>query len=162
VKTLRHPSSILTTVPMVLALAACGGSDMADDSMPQTGAPAAAAPAAPSTPGELTAEMHPLPNYQAEGSIRITRDGSQFVVEVLAESHLPQADYPLHIHEGRCADGGRVVTQLLAVEGQEAGEGRSTTRVEASSLTPTGSYFIQIHAPNGTPIGCGDLPPVNL
>jgi hypothetical protein len=120
------------------------------------------APAAPAPATEVTATIHPLPTFAAEGVVTITRDGTQFIVVVAAESHLPQADYPTHIHEGRCADGGRVVASLVPIEGQEAGEGRSTTRIEASALTATGNYFVQIHAPNGTPVGCGDLPLVNL
>jgi hypothetical protein len=164
VRTFRPSSSILATLPTLLALAGCGGGEVAEEPMGEMSMPAtpAATSAPAATPGQVTAEIRPLPGYQAEGDIRITRDGTQLVIEVIAESHLPQADYPLHIHEGRCAEGGRVLTQLTSVEGQEAGEGRSTSRIDASTVTATGSYFIQIHAPNGTPVGCGDLPPLNL
>lgn len=153
-------------VPFVATLAACGGGDSAGDATMEGAGPASAppAPAAPAAAagGPIMADLRPVTGYQATGHVHMERDGTNIVVNVDAESRLPQADYPLHIHEGRCAEGGRVVAALNSVEGQEAGEGRSMTRVEASTLSPTANYFVQLHSPQGAPIACADLPPVTL
>jgi hypothetical protein len=151
-----------TTIPTLLILVACGGSDAQPDAQTMESESPAAAPAQQQAAGPIDVVLTPLPNYIAEGTVTLTRDGDSIVTRVVAETHLNQGDYPMHIHEGTCAEGGRVVVPLTTVEGQESGEGTATTTFPASQLSPTGTYFIWIHSPTGEPVACADLPPLNL
>lgn len=66
--------------------------------------------------------------------------------------------YASHIHRGSCGEDGGVVAPLenIVAEGETA---RITTTVGESMLDPSAeSLFIQVHAPDGAPVACGDLP----
>ncbi|MSR22970.1 MAG: hypothetical protein EXR92_05425 [Gemmatimonadetes bacterium] len=157
---LRHLSRFAVAIPALL-LTACGGDSPPAESAPQAGAPAAT-PAAPATPGEIRVALTPQPGFTATGTLRLVRDGDNFVAEAVAETHMNQGDYPMYIREGNCAGGGRVVVPLTAIQGQESGEGTAKTTFPAAQLPPAASYFVSIHGPTGSPVACADLPAVNL
>lgn len=154
------------TVIALATLTACGGEDASDidatmemDAGAGTAPVEGAAPAAPA-PGPVTVNFEPLGDFLAEGAVTIRRDGATIRVDVLADSHLGPGDYPMHIHEGTCEEGGRVVASLTTMTGGEGGEGSTTTTLPAEQLPLDGTYFIQMHQIDGTPIACGDAPPL--
>ena len=157
----HRPPSIVAATLLILSVPACGSDAPPAESGSETGAPGAASSAS-ETPSEIRVELMPLPDYIAEGTVTLTRSGENLVARAFVETHLNQGDYAMHIHEGICAEGGRVVVALTSVEGQELGEGEATTTFPASELSPTASYFVWIHSPTGEPVACADIPPVNL
>lgn len=82
-------------------------------------------------------------------------DSAQFTLRLKAlESG---QDYPAHVHEGDCQSGGGVAVGLDPVAGGEGG-GQGQSTVARSNFSADGSYFVQVHLPDGTPAACGDLP----
>jgi hypothetical protein len=91
------------------------------------------------------------------GDVTVTTgpDGVAFTVEVAG---LPEAaEYSVHVHRGVCAEGGPVAAALATVTGSADGSGSSTTRLPASEVPTNEPVFVQLHAPSGTPLACGDL-----
>ena len=154
-----------STVIALATLSACGGDgasdadatmemDAGDDTAPVAGAPAAPAP------GPVTVNLEPLGEFLAEGAVTFRRDGTTIRVDVIADSHLGPGDYPMHIHAGTCEEGGRVVAPLTTLTGGEGGEGTTTTTLTTEQLPLDGTYFVQMHRSDGTPIGCGNASPM--
>jgi len=162
VNTLKHVRPFAAMVPVLLLVAACGG-DSAPDGAP-AGAPGAASPAAGApAAGPVVANFEPLGEFIAEGSVTFRRTGDSVTADVLADSHLGPGDYPIHIHAGTCEEGGRVALPLTTMTGGEGGEGTSLTTFQVSELPLDGTYFVQMHRADGTPIACADIPSlVNL
>ena len=66
--------------------------------------------------------------------------------------------YASHIHRGICDDDLGVVAPLEDIV-SEGGTARVTTTLDESMLDPTAeSLFIQVHAADGMPVACGDIP----
>lgn len=66
--------------------------------------------------------------------------------------------YTSHIHRGTCDDDLGVVAPLEDIV-SEGGTARVTTTLGESMLDPTAeSLFIQVHAADGTPVACGNIP----
>jgi len=144
----RH---LLAVAPLVFLLAACGG-DSPDGAAPDE--------AAGPPPGPVQVNFEPIGEFIAEGAVTLRRSGDSITADILADSHLGPGDYPIHIHEGICEEGGRVVVALQTMTGGEGGEGTSVTRFPIAELPLDGTYFVQMHQSDGTPIACADLPPL--
>ncbi len=156
--TLKLRCRIGTLVPgLLLVLAACGG-DAPESAPPATPADAGSAPSAESS--SITVTFESVGEFIAEGAMTLRRDGQNIVADIIADSHLGPGDYPIHIHEGTCEEGGRVVQSLTTMTGGEGGEGTSLTTFPGSQLTATGTYFVQMHRSDGTPIACANIPPL--
>lgn len=92
----------------------------------------------------------------------------------------PGEAYPVHLHQGTCADGGPVVLGFETVRAGTSGTGTSRTRVSFREMAaklfarddaPPEEHaraehgrpevhpplFVQAHGPDGTPAACGDL-----
>jgi len=148
---------------LVFLLATGCGGDSAPEGAP-AGAPGATSPAADApAPGPVVANFEPLGEFIAEGSVTFRRSGDSVTANVLADSHLGPGDYPIHVHAGSCEEGGRVALPLTTMTGGEGGEGSSLTTFQVSELPLDGTYFVQMHRADGTPIACADVPSlVNL
>ena len=98
----------------------------------------------------------------------------RFVVELRGLE--PGRSHPVHLHHGRCAEGGPVILPLESVAADEEGSGTSRTvltpeemMAEMREMTDAGDggkgghgtlhppFFVQAHRPDGTPAACGDL-----
>jgi len=157
VNTLKHVRPLAAVLPVLLLMAGCDG-----DSAPD-GAPGAASPAADATTGPVVANLEPLGDFIAEGSVTFRRSGESVTADIRADSHLGPGDYPIHVHAGTCEEGGRVALSLTTMMGGEGGEGTSLTTFQVSELPLDGTYFVQMHRADGTPIACADVPSlVNL
>lgn len=66
-------------------------------------------------------------------------------------------EYPAHVHDGNCDEGGGVAVGLNPVAGGEGG-GTAEAAVARSNFSTGQTYFVQVHLPDGTPAACGDLP----
>jgi len=153
----------LAAMALVFLLATGCGGDSAPEGAP-AGAPGATSPAADApAPGPVVANFEPLGEFIAEGSVTFRRSGDSVTANVLADSHLGPGDYPIHVHAGSCEEGGRVALPLTTMTGGEGGEGSSLTTFQVSELPLDGTYFVQMHRADGTPIACADVPSlVNL
>jgi hypothetical protein len=142
----RH---LVAMAPLVFLLAACGG-DSPDGAVPgeAEGPP----------PGPVQVNFEPIGEFIAEGSVTLRRSDDTVTADILADSHLGPGDYPIHIHEGTCEEGGRVVVALATMTGGEGGEGTSVTSFPVTELPLDGTYFVQMHRADGTPIACADFP----
>lgn len=141
--------SLPAAVVAGLLVAACGG----DASPPGEGGEDAAA-----RPGEARVGLASVGDYRAEGLAILTRSGDRITADVAVDTHLGPGDYSVHIHEGTCEEGGRVVVPLTSINGGESGSGHAATTFDASELPTGGTYFIQVHRSGGDPVACGDVP----
>lgn len=92
-----------------------------------------------------------------EGRARLHHHGDTLHVTVRLTGLESGNDYPVHIHQGTCAEGGGVAAGLTSVSAGE-GTGNSESSVPADELSMDASYFVQAHLPDGTPAACGDVP----
>lgn len=130
-----------------LALASCGGGDAAPEEDGAGGE-------------EIRVEFEEIDESAAEGQLTLTPTDGSFTAVVAIDTHRGPGDYPVHILQGTCAEGGSIVVSLNSVTGQEGGEGQSSTTFPAADLPP-GQYFVQLHdAQDNAPLACADLPPM--
>ncbi len=120
--------------------------------------PGAAAPAPPDPAMEhATIPLEPVDDSGVYGEAMAMHEADAIIV-VLDVMGLPgEGEYPAHIHEGSCAEGGGVAAPLNPVTGSQDGHGSSTTTLDADALDPAGTHFVQVHAEDGPSIACGDI-----
>lgn len=68
------------------------------------------------------------------------------------------SEYPAHVHQGTCDEGGPVAAALNAVTGGADGTGTSRTTLSTTQFEDTLRYFLQAHLPDGAPAACADVP----
>ena len=150
----RNPFRSLAILAVIGAIvASCAGDTDTPDAPPDTEGAA--------TPGEARVMLSAVGDYRAEGLAVLTRRGDQVEADVAVDTHLGPGDYAVHIHEGTCEEGGRVVVPLTSINGGESGSGHATTRFPATDLPSDAGYFIQVHRSGGDPVACGDVPAVD-
>lgn len=127
-----------------VALVACGGGD---------GEPARA------DDGNATrvVSFQALNESGMMGSLMLAPGGESMTVKVEVLGLQEGREYPAHLHTGSCREGGDVARELEALTVNTLGIGSSSTLVPRS-LTESGSHFVQVHLPDGTPAACADLP----
>jgi len=150
-----------TTLLALIALTGCGGGDAppaeemsAEAPMAEMDMPAAA----PAPSGQIQVDMEPLGDFLSDGSLTLSRTGTDLRAEIHADSRLGPGDYLFMIHAGTCAARGAPVVTLTTMTGAEGGDGMSVTTFPASQLPLDASYFLLMHRSDGTPIACGDFP----
>lgn len=96
--------------------------------------------------------------------------GDMMRVQVNLQGAEQGQQYPTHIHQGTCDQGGPVVLELDPVTpGQQTGmqeqqgqqqqmEQQQGQQISTRELQPGQDYFLQTHSPDGEPIACGDIP----
>lgn len=143
-------SKVLATFP-ALFLVACGG-DTAPAGSDEGGADEAAQ--------EISVDFMEVDASTAEGAVRLTLEGDTYSALVSIDTHRGPGEYPIDIHSGTCAEiGGPLVVEVVAVEGQEGGEGQARGSFARSQLPAGGQYYIDIHdAQDGSVLACADLP----
>jgi hypothetical protein len=151
-----------TTLLALIVLAGCGGGDTppaegemaAEEGMAEMDMPSAA----PAGSGQVQVQMSPIGDFLSNGTLTLTRSGTDLRAEIHADSRLGPGDYLFMIHQGRCAAPGAMVVTLTTMTGAEGGDGMSVTTFPASQLPLTGEYALLMHRSDGTPIACGDFP----
>jgi Cu/Zn superoxide dismutase len=162
---LLRNTRVLLACAFGIALAGCGDQPPEQDFYVE--------PELPDNPTELTdaaaaqvadraalppeSELLPVDGSGVTGDVTVTT-GPDGVAFTLAVAGLPGAgEYGVHVHRGVCVEGGPVAAALTAVTGAADGTGSSTTRLPASDVPANEPVFVQLHAPTGTPLACGDL-----
>jgi hypothetical protein len=164
----------LTTLSLALALpfalAACApGDEVADDTLDDTGAPAATP--APETPppattdmAEMQAAFTPLGESMLSGDVRIDdeSDGQATSVEVTINGSTAGAVHQGMIHSGTCDAPGGVVAQLDPITVGDDGTGTATTTASVATMTVAdGAHTVIYHEANGSPgapVVCAAVP----
>jgi hypothetical protein len=87
------------------------------------------------------------------GEATATHSASDVTVSILLKDGA-KADvtYAAHIHTGTCEKGGPVVVELEPVKNLQ-----SSKTVPVSSLPANQDAFVQVHAPGGKAVACGDM-----
>lgn len=91
------------------------------------------------------------------GSLMMAPGGEAVTVKVEILGVKEGERYPTELRSGTCADGGNLITELEPLTVNTLGIGSSSTQVARSQLS-SGSHFVQVHLPDGTPSACADLP----
>ena len=143
-------SKLLAALPALFAVA-CGG-----DTVPAGSGGGEAGEAAE----EISVDFMEVDGSTAEGAVRLTLEGDTYSALVSIDTHRGPGEYPIEIHSGTCAQiGGPMVVEVVAVEGQEGGEGQARGSFARSLLPAGGQYYIDIHdAQDGSVLACADLP----
>jgi hypothetical protein len=158
VKTLDRASTCFSLF-VLTGLAACGGGDAppAGGAAEEGAGAEAEAPAAPAM-GEMNSPFNEVDGSAAEGNLAFSLEGGEYTAVVRIETNRGPGDYPVRLHTGTCAAEGTLVRELTPVEGQEGGEGSSTSSIPASEM-PAGEYAIRVYdAQAGNALACAEVP----
>ncbi len=140
-------------------LAACGETPDPDLDLGEPAAegvaPGQETPAGP--PAHVMLPLQPVEGSGVQGDAMLMQeDGSMLVM--LDVSGLPgEGEFPAHVHEGTCAEGGPVAEPLSPVSATQDGSGTSTTTLALDVLDWGQPLFVQVHAEDGAPAACGDV-----
>lgn len=161
---MRRAGTFLMAMTLVAGLAACGGAGdggMEDDtaSMPESDAAATGAEEAAAMGATVT--LNALNESGITGTAEVRGAGDDVEIEVSFEGLTEGETYPVHLHEGTCADGGGVAAPIGEVTGGADGTGSASATLAAADLSAEGSYYVQGHLPDGQPAVCGDAPSVS-
>lgn len=142
---------------VLLACGEAGQTDGADTASAEAGTDTAAMADTAARSGAIQLEAR---NQSGITGSAWTEAGSgDSAVVVLELQGLEEgSEYPVHVHEGRCASGGPVAAPLTAVSGGGDGSGTSRTTISTTQFSDTLEYFVQAHLPDGTPAACADVP----
>lgn len=157
-KTERASRFTGTTLLALIALAGCGGGDAPSEETP--GGEAMDMPAetaAPTGSSSVQVQMTPIGEFLSEGTLTLSRTGTDLRAEIHADSRLGPGDYLFMIHQGTCDARGAPVVTLTTMTGAEGGDGVSLTTFPASQLPLDGTYYLMMHRSDGTPIACGNF-----
>lgn len=150
----------LLVLALVLPLAACAAEDepdveVEDDAFGVEPAPAPAPTGDMGTqPAMITLEA--VNNSGVTGDATARHSADEVTVEASISGATEDGEYPAHIHSGSCPSPGGVIAPLDALQ-VSGGSGTSTTTVEASRVPEGEDAAVQIHAPGGQPVACGDM-----
>lgn len=149
-----HRTGVLYLAAALLALGACDAGDTpsddpTDDTLQDTSGVAQLAPA----PGDLM----PINRSNVRGRATLTPEDDGARIEVRGEGLEPGQRYTAHVHEGRCADGGPIRLPLGRINASDEGTGSLRMRLEADRLPADVDLFVQIHAPDDSPVACADI-----
>lgn len=144
---------LLVAAPLVLA---CGGGETGGGM--ETGEGGGAQPGMESGAQSEVVEWTALNDSGVTGDVELSVEGSTLEVAVLANSLGGPGDYPSHIHSGTCAEPGGVVVALNPATAHEPGIGEAETEVDLSELEAGQSYLVMVHALQGQPVACAEIP----
>ena len=138
-----------------LALVGCGedGPDPDRSADPSSDAPAGTPEIAPAATPDAPGGSGPAITLEA----RIEDRDDGVSVGVTLEGLEPEARYPVHVHEGGCAEGGRVSLPLGRVTGRPDGTG-SVRMTVASDRLPDRPFSVRVQDPTGA-TACTELGP---
>lgn len=105
--------------------------------------------------GRVEASMEARNESGVTGSLTLSSRADSLTVRVQLQGLEAGQTYASHIHQGRCASPGSVVTPLQDVSGDT---GRAESTVAMSAVTGD-QLLVMVHSPEGQPIACGNLPP---
>lgn len=152
----------------LLALAGCGNSSTASSSSstsPTQTVPNNAAIATPTTITTGTSAMATL-KHAPTGTANLNWDHTtkMLTVQVTLSGLAPNSTHPAHIHEGSCANQGKVLYPLSNLVADAHGVAHATTKVSLPNGIPAKGLFLNVHNGPGLsptdqflPIACGDI-----
>lgn len=150
------PATLALTLALPFALA-CGGGEPGGEMEGEEAGPGQQEAQAPMAAPE-TAPLMGMGDSDVAGTVSFTREGGSLEVHVMAENLPAAGEYASHIHDGSCDEPGGVVTPLNSVAAPEAGAGQATSTVDATALEAGSSYLVMVHAQEGAPTACANVP----
>ena len=139
--------ALVLVIPTLIAACDAGGEPVQDS--PAT--------SSPSTEAEATGpvQLAPINRSGVSGTVQADRSTEALALTMTVEGLEAGSTYPAHVHDGRCAAGGPVRTPL----GEISGNGQNTAQLSAEleAVPADEPVFVQVHAPDGTPVACADL-----
>lgn len=133
-----------------LALAACGGGEVASNGD-------AAATAAD---GQWNAALAPVGESGVQGTVRITPGGDSLTVKLELLGVSQGETYPARLVVGACAEEpGRTTAELQTPHVGTVGVGSSLTRVGPGAVGSDTVYSVRVAMPDGSAAACGELKP---
>jgi hypothetical protein len=140
-----------------IALAGCDAGDAGADDEAAANPEGAAERRDAAGDDEPRVELAPINQSGITGEAAFDRDGDQLTVNVSLEGLEPGAQYPAHLHDGRCAAGGPVRLPLGDVTAGEDGAGSLRMRLSGERVQAGEAVFVQVHGTDGQPVACADL-----
>jgi hypothetical protein len=142
---------LIGVLAVALVFSGCGeeGAD------PDRADPSPEAPAQAPAAGEAMTPGGSEPAISLEARIEDRDDGVS--IRVTLEGLEPEARYPVHVHEGGCAESGRVSLPLGRVTGRPDGTGSVRMTVDGGRL-PDRPFSVRVQDPTGA-TACTELGP---
>ncbi len=151
--------SLMASALVIPFLVACGEPPDPDLDLGEPAAediaPGQETPAGP--PAHVMIPLNPVDDSGVSGDAMLMQDQGAMLVTVDVTGLPAEGEYPTHIHEGTCLEGGPVAEPLSHVAGMEDGSGSSTTTLALDVLDWNQALFVQVHGEAGEPIACGDI-----
>jgi hypothetical protein len=144
----------LCALTLGLTLGACAKTEDEAALPADTAAMAGPAPAPMPAAEPVEVDLDEVNDSNIEGKATATHSPTDVTVAiVLTEGGNTETSYDAHIHTGTCKTGGPVAVELSPVVNLQ-----SSKTVPVTSLPANQESFVQVHAPGGKPVACGDLP----
>ena len=147
---IRNTMRLAMMLVVLPLLAACDGGAGTNGE----GAEADAAASAVET--AETIQLAPINRSGVTGTVEADRSPDALRLTLNVEGLEPGATYAAHVHDGRCAAGGPVRAPLGDLTADQ--QNRSQLEREVAAVPAPEPVFVQVHAPDGSAVACGDLP----
>jgi hypothetical protein len=143
----------LIALAAVVAFAACAQTDD-DADVPADSVAIGADSVANAPPTEpVVTNLDDVDDSGISGEATATHSASDVTVSILLKDGAKSdVTYAAHIHTGTCERGGPVAVELEPVKNLQ-----STKTIPVSSLPANQDAFVQVHAPGGKAVACGDM-----
>jgi Cu/Zn superoxide dismutase len=151
----------MALVTMAAIAAACGSSPPTAAASPSP-SPAAPSPSPSTSPGGLSFKLNGI-NTTASGTVTLTAQPSNLLVEVKITGLQPNSSHVSHIHAGSCQQRGNISLALTTVAADAQGDADAKTTLTASYPPTSGTWYVVVHAgpdmqgTNATYLLCGNL-----
>ena len=143
----------LCALTLGLTLGACAKTEEEAAIPADTAAMAAPAPAPTPSAEPVEVDLDEVDDSNIEGKATATHSPTDVTVAiVLTEGGNTETSYDAHIHTGTCKTGGPVAVELSPVVNLQGSKTFPVTALPANQ-----EQFIQVHAPGGKAVACGDL-----
>ncbi len=146
----------LTLLSVTLLALGCQGGERAPEAEEEEVGAVEAAPT-------LTLAAMNESGVTATADLSHTQDSLSMTLELSGLQ--AEATYSAHVHRGSCESQGPATVPLGSVTASAEGTGTIQAMVamsvfmpseEAAEPAPAG-FYVQVHAPDGTPVSCGDI-----
>ena len=146
----RSAATVLVTAAS-FALLACSGGDGPEQRQ------ASASASGSGSGSEYSTSVSPKNDSGMQGHVMVSAGSDALTIKLEVLGLEGGTEYPAHLHGGTCAEGGDVIAELNSPTVASVGLGSSLTELSPDVMEAGGSYFVQLHLPDGTPAACADV-----